>query len=80
MKPTYNALLTRERTESNGQNIPYLSPNLASRQFCDLDYLIMIYSRVCLSPSSDYNSIRAKNTFHCPFHLYQLLFRQAFIK
>lgn len=53
MKHTYNALLTRERTESNGQNIPYLSPNLASSQLCDLNYIIMIYSRVSLSPSPD---------------------------
>lgn len=67
MKHTYNALLTRERTESNGQNIPYLSPNLASSQLCDLNYIIMIYSCVSLSPSPDYNSIRAKAVFHFLF-------------
>ena len=54
----------RERAESNGQNIPHLSPNLASSQLCDLDHIIMIYSCVCLSPALHYNLIKAKAMFY----------------
>lgn len=63
MKQTYNTSLTSGRIEPNDQNIPDLSPNLASSQLCDLD----------LSSSLAYNSLRAQTMFHFLLNLYKLL-------